>query len=76
MARLDKDREQKLQPIRVNEAVKQIQALGHEIVSQSQTEISFLYKNNLIKFFPYSGWASGKGITDGRGIKNLLKQIK
>jgi hypothetical protein len=76
MARLDKDREQKLQPIRVNGAIKQIEALGHKIISQSQIEISFLYKDNVITYFPYSGWASGKGIKDGRGLKNLLTQIK
>jgi len=28
-----------------------------------------------INFFPYSGWHSGKSIEDGRGFKNLLKQL-
>jgi hypothetical protein len=35
-----------------------------------------MYKENEITYFPYSGWASGKGITDGRGLANLIKQIK
>jgi hypothetical protein len=76
MARLDKDREQKLQPIRINEAVKQIEALGHKVHFKSENNIKFMFKDNEITYFPYSGWASGKGITDGRGINNLLKQIK
>jgi len=25
--------------------------------------------------WPYTGWFSGKGVKDGRGIKKLLKQI-
>ena len=29
-----------------------------------------------IHFFPYTGWHTGKGIKDGRGLQNLLKQLK
>ena len=76
MARLDKEIELKLQPIRFNEAVKQIEALGHKVHFKSENNIRFMYKDNEITYFPYSGWASGKGITDGRGLQNLLKQIK
>ena len=40
------------------------------------TTLIFEYNGNTIRYFPYSGWHSGKGIKDGRGIKNLLKQLK
>jgi len=33
-------------------------------------------KGSLVLYFPYSGWASGKTIKAGRGLKNLLSQIK
>jgi hypothetical protein len=35
-----------------------------------------MFKNELVKFFPYSGWHTGKSIVDGRGIKKLLAQLK
>ena len=41
----------------------------------NENEINIIYKNNIIKFFPRTGWHTGKGIKDGRGIKKLLKQI-
>lgn len=74
--RVDKDREQKLQPQRINTAVEKITALGYEITKRTSTSVQFQYKGNPITLFPYSGWASGKGIIDGRGLEKLLKQIK
>lgn len=49
-----------------------------EIVSiENQfTEINFLYKGNVIKIFPYTGWFQGKGVKADRGIHKLLKQLK
>lgn len=38
--------------------------------------IEFEYKGHIVKYFPYSGWATGKTIKDGRGLDNLLKQLK
>lgn len=38
--------------------------------------IEFEYKGHSIKYFPYSGWATGKTIKDGRGLNNLIKQLK
>ena len=35
-----------------------------------------MFDNEKVKFFPYSGWHTGKSIKDGRGIENLLKQLK
>lgn len=47
--------------------------ISFKIVNES--EINILYKNNNIKFFPRTGWHTGKGIKDGRGIKKLLGQM-
>lgn len=37
--------------------------------------IRFSFKGNTITVWPYTGWFSGKGVKDGRGINKLLKQI-
>jgi hypothetical protein len=73
--RLDQEREDTLTPKRFEYAISNIERLGYK-VKVGATEISFNFLGNEITFFPYSGWASGKGINDGRGIKNLLKQIR
>jgi hypothetical protein len=77
MSRLDKERQDRLQPKRIDFAVKEIIKRGISgVIVKDDNCIEFFYKGNLIKFFPYSGWHSGKGIVDGRGIDNLLKQLK
>lgn len=76
MARLDQDRQKKLEPIRMNEAIKQISELGFEVFKENESEISFEFQGSKIKYFAYSGWHSGKTIKDGRGLKNLLNQLK
>ena len=77
MPRLDKERQDRLQPKSIDFAVKEIIKRGISgVIVNDDNCIEFFYKGNLIKFFPYSGWHSGKGIVDGRGIDNLLKQLK
>ena len=73
--RLNQEREKKLQPVRMQKAIDSIEALGHE-TKQAETFLVFTYKNETIKYFPYSGWATGKTIKDGRGLNKLLKQLK
>jgi len=74
--RLDKEREDALQPKRIKYAVTQIEKLGFNIDDQTDTYIAFLFKGQRVTFFPYSGWFTGKTVKDGRGILNLLNQIK
>lgn len=64
------------QPERMAHAIKKITALGFVIDYQDNSKIQFMFKGNLITFFPYTGWHTGKGIIDGRGLWNLLKQLK
>lgn len=74
--RLDQEREKELQPERIEYAKKQIETLGYEIAFSNETEIQFLFKGNVIRFYPYSGWHQGTGIKAGRGLQKLLTQVK
>lgn len=76
MARLDIERQKQLEPKRVEYAIQKIQQLGFEVNRVSDSEINFKHKGHTIRFFPYSGWASGATIKDGRGLSKLLTQLK
>lgn len=73
--RLDKEREAKLQPKRWEYATGQLMKRMLPIVEDDGVKVVFLFKGERVTIFPYSGWCSGKSITDCRGIENLLKQI-
>jgi hypothetical protein len=64
-----------LQPRRMQYAINMIEKAGCTITFQDDKEIIFQYKDERINFFPYTGWATGKSIKDGRGINNLIKQL-
>lgn len=74
--RLNKEREEYLQPIRMKVATDAINKLGLPITYQDGTKIVFIYGDFPVTFFPYSGWHTGKSIKDGRGLQNLLQQLK
>lgn len=75
MRRLDTERQERLEPLRLNTAVQEIVKLGYELDEVSDKWIKFTFNGSTITYFPYSGWASGKTIKDGRGLKHLLDQI-
>ena len=75
MPRLDIDRQLELEPKRMDYAIGKIQEKGYEVSKVSDTEIQFEFMGHDVRFFPYSGWASGSMIKDGRGIIKLLRQI-
>jgi len=64
-----------LQPRRMQYAINMILNAGCEITFQDDKEIIFQYKDERVNFFPYTGWATGKSIKDGRGIDKLIKQL-
>lgn len=72
--RLNQEREKKLEPKRIDKAVSELKKRGFEVVSDSQV-VAFYFKGSCIRYFAYSGWASGKTIKDGRGLKRLLNQL-
>lgn len=80
MARLNIDRQRRLEPIRADKAEQELSAKGficeREIGAAGGITIKFIYKGALVRFYPYSGWAAGKTIQDGRGLDKLLKQLK
>lgn len=76
MSRQDIKRQRNLEPKRIEYAKNEIEKLGYEITFECDTRIEFMYKGEKIEFYPYSGWASGKGIENGRGIEKLLTQIQ
>lgn len=76
MARLDTERQKELEPQRIANAKKSIEALGIEITLETETMLCFEFKGSVVRIFPYSGWHTGATITDGRGLKKLLDQLK
>lgn len=76
MARLNKERQKRLEPQRIAFAKDKLEQLGFDITYEDESKIQFLFNNKTITFFPYSGWHSGKGIKPGRGLNELLKQLK
>lgn len=76
MSRLNTERQNKLEPIRMRTAINEIQRLGLTILNCTDKMIEFEYKVHSIKYYPYSGWATGKTIKDGRGLMNLINQLK
>lgn len=76
MARLNIDRQKQLEPERIRYAKKKLEEAGMYIFKEDNTKLMFHYRNSIITFYPYSGWATGHTIKDGRGLRNLLKQLK
>lgn len=74
--RLDQERQYELEPKRFEYAVAEIEKLGFKITYRDDHKINFWFNGSAVHFYPYTGWASGKTIVDGRGIENLLKQLK
>jgi hypothetical protein len=76
--RLNQEREARLQPARIAHAVKKISRLGFAVTvhDDGSQRITFDFKGATITFWPYSGWASGKTIKDGRGLGKLVEQLK
>ena len=71
-----KERQQELEPGRVEYARRQIENLGYTVTQMSPTTLQFTFMGSIVRVFPYSGWFTGKTVKDGRGIHKLLNQIK
>lgn len=74
--RLNQEREAKLQPLRMQAAIKELTELGKQPIQVDETCLMFVHMGKQCNFFPYSGWHTGSTIKDGRGLQNLLKQLK
>lgn len=74
--RLNIERQNDLEPQRIEYAIKMIEAAGIPVQYQDEHKIQFIFKRYLVTLYPFSGWFTGKSVTDGRGIQNLLTQLK
>ena len=76
--RLNIERQEMLEPERMEYAKKALQEIGIKELYENETHncLKFYHKKYLITFFPYSGWHTGKSIKDGRGLQKLLNQLK
>lgn len=76
MARQNQERQALLEPKRIKECKEKLESLGFSVSQLGATTLCFTFKEKQIRFYPYSGWASGGSIKDGRGFENLLNQLK
>lgn len=74
--RLDQGRQARLEPYRMKSCRETLESMGYEVKTFGGDMLEFTHTGNTIRFWPYSGWHSGKGIKDGRGFKSLLEQLK
>lgn len=68
------------EPSRIQHATDQIMDAGFVVSWNDSEKMLSVWspKNHRIlicRFWPYTGWYSGKGIGSGRGIHNLLKKL-
>lgn len=75
-SRLNQEREKELQPKRMATAKAEIEKRGLKITYIDGTQLAFMFKGQLVRFWPYSGWHTGRTIEDGRGLTHLLNQLK
>jgi hypothetical protein len=76
MGRLDKERQLKLEPKRVDSCKKALEELGYCVDIIGQNQLNFIHNGHTVQFFPYSGWHTGKSIKDGRGFFKLKRQLE
>lgn len=65
-----------LQKNRLEFAKYMLEEIGIDVIFECKTRIEFYHNDELVQFFPYTGWHTGKSIKDGRGLSKLLKQLK
>lgn len=73
--RLDQEREKNLEPLRLKKALNEIGKLAR-VIGYNDKAIVFEFNGSECTYYAYSGWATGKTIKDGRGLDNLLNQLK
>jgi hypothetical protein len=73
---MSRERRDQLEPGRFDFCVKQLKAMGYEVGTVDTRMITFTHKGQRIIFYPFTGWFTGKTVKDGRGINNLLNQLK
>lgn len=75
MRGVSKDRRNKFESSRMKFAMKTLEDIGYETTEVNHQSFTINVDGNTVRVFPYTGWFSGKGIKDGRGIQYLKKQL-
>lgn len=67
-----KDRRDAVTPARKDRAKKTLRSVGIEVLGE--TTYSLIVKVNCAKveYFPFTGTYRGRGVSPGRGLKNLI----
>jgi hypothetical protein len=75
MSRLNQERQAELEPKRMQTCKEKLEDMGFVVESVGGDRLEFEFKGKKVVFWPYSGWHSGKTISDGRGFRHLLNQL-
>lgn len=73
--KIKKENREAKQPIMMMAAIEALTGLGIETTNHGD-HITFNYQGETVTYWPFTGWASGKSIKDGRGLIKLLKQLQ
>lgn len=61
---------------RIAFAKSELEKRGYTVTFDEPNKcLMFEHKGNTIRLYPYTGWFTGKGIKDGRGLQTLLKRL-
>lgn len=71
-----KERQEALQPGRIEYARTKLKAFGYDVEQTSTADLRIIHQGSPVIIYPYTAWFTGKTVRDGRGIHNLLKQLK
>jgi hypothetical protein len=52
MARLDEERQVRVEPKRIDFSIEQLSELGLEIIDINHSRIDFIFKGSVIQFYP------------------------
>lgn len=63
-----------VEPSRFEYATDTLTKAGHR-VGLDPADDKCLIVDGYVKFWPFTGWYSGKGVGSGRGIHNLVKKL-
>lgn len=73
-----KERRDALEGPRLSYAIERLASVGITDVAYEggSRSLSFQWHGNTVRIWPYTGYFNGKGLKPGRGIENLIRQLK
>ena len=64
-----------LLPERMAHAKKKLGMAGIQFSCPDDLTIMFRHNCETVRFYPFTGWFTGKSVQDGRGLQNLLRPV-